>query len=501
MLEEKLRQASQANAAHRKRLFMMLGLAAIITIISIVLMTYLSNNNGKENAATATLSSGQTALPNSQTSAPSSTQTSAPSSQRLTQQPDEQTNEQWRQQFKTRLGLFEAETAPALLDANLSAWNAQQDLAIKSLKDNATAAFAVSDYSTAMQQLTKLENTAKQVLEQHAELFAAEFRMAKEALQADHHKQAKLHIDKALQLKPGDPATLQLAQQIDALPKIIALLNKAAVARTENNLDKEYAAISAAFKLAPQRLELQQRQVELAKRIKENKFTPLIARGLEHVANRQLRAARSDYQQAKALDPKRSELRVLQQAINKLAVNQDLNSAIARGKTAIRQDNWRKARSIYAAASTRHPDDQNINNGLLLSNKLLSLHERLDAYLKQPERLSAKNIAATAQQTLLEARVFSANSPSLMQKSKRLKTLIAAVNINIPVTVTSDNQTYIVVRGIGKVGLTLTRTIQLKAGFYSFEGIRKGYKSKLLNVRIPIGSKSFAIEVICDERI
>ncbi|MDQ6969448.1 MAG: hypothetical protein Q9M16_02940 [Mariprofundus sp.] len=494
MLEEKLRQASQANTTHRKRLFVMLGLAAIITISSILLMTYLSNNNGNENTATATLSASKTPLPNMPSSAQQSTE-------QLAKQSDKQTNEQWREQFKTRLGLYEAETAPALLDANLSAWNAQQDLAIKSLKDHATAAFAVSDYTNAMQQLSQLEHTAKQVLEQHAVLFSAEFRMAKEALQADHYKQAKLHIDKALQLKPGDPATLQLAQQIDALPKIIALLNKAAVARTENNLDKEYAAISAAFKLAPQRLELQQRQVELAKRIKENKFTPLIARGLEHVANRQLRAARSDYQQAKALDPKRSELRVLQQSIHKLALNQDLNSAIARGKTAIRQDNWRKARSIYAAASQRHPDDQNIRDGLLLSNKLVSLHETLDVYLKQPERLSAKNIASSAQQTLLETRVFSANSPSLTQKANSLKKLIAAVNINIPVTVTSDNQTYIVVKGIGKVGLTLARTIQLKAGFYSFEGIRKGYKSKLLNVRIPIGSKSFAIEVICDERI
>jgi len=75
------------------------------------------------------------------------------------------------------------------------------------------------------------------------------------------------------------------------------------------------------------------------------------------------------------------------------------------------------------------------------------------------------------------------------------------VNVKIPVTVTSDNQTFILVRGVGKVGVTQQRTIQLKAGVYTFEGMREGYKSKLVELRIPIGSDSIGVRIVCDERI
>ena len=67
--------------------------------------------------------------------------------------------------------------------------------------------------------------------------------------------------------------------------------------------------------------------------------------------------------------------------------------------------------------------------------------------------------------------------------------------------VVSDNQTNIIVRGVGVVGITLSKTIQLTPGRYKFEGKREGYKSKLIDVLIPYDKTSYRLSVICDEPI
>jgi len=473
MLEEKLRQASQTHAKNNKRMLSMAAIAAAAIAIFMAAM-WLFDSNSNTDAPEVVVS----------VKTPSSADAS-----------------KLREQFIQQLHAYEDDVAPALADANLKAWNPDKEMAIAALKDKASALFATGDYPAALQQLSDLETMGRQLLAQREKMFSSHMSLAEKALTAENDIEAKQHISQALLLKPDNPEALKLAQRIDALPKILTLLKKAAIARTENNPEKEYAAVAEALKLAPDRQELKQRKAALAETIKENRFAPLITLGLDNVTKRKLRAARSNYKEAKQLYPGRSELRILNTAINKLAVTLDLNSAKSRGKAAIARDQWDKAQSVYAAAAKRHPDDKTIRDGLQLSNKLVSLHRTLSDYLSQPERLAAGNVAAGARQTLVQARIFARNSPSLSRKAAELKTLLAKVNVKIPVTVTSDNQTYILVRGVGKVGVTQQRTIQLKAGVYTFEGMREGYKSKLVEVRIPIGSRSIGVRVVCDERI
>jgi len=473
MLEEKLRQASQTHTKNNKRMLSMLAIAVLAIAILMTATWFFdfnSNTDVPEIAVTV--------------KTPSSADTS-----------------KLRDQFIQKLHLYENDIVPALADANLKAWNPQQELAIISLKDRASASFATGDYTAALKELSESETMAKQLLAQREKIFSSELSMAENALAADNHIEAKQHISKALLLKPDNPEALKLAQRIDALPKTIALLKKAAIARTENNLEKEYAAVAEALKIAPDRQGLKQREATLKESIKESQFAPLVARGLANVKRKKLQAARANYKKANQLYPGRSELRILNESINRLAIALDLETAKTHGKAAIARDQWEKAQSIYAAAAKRHPDDKTILDGLQLSNKLVSLRRALSNYLRQPERLSSRNVAAGARQTLGQSRVFAQNSKSLTQKATELNTLLVKVNVKIPVTVTSDNQTYILVRGVGKVGLTQQRTIQLKAGIYTFEGLREGYKSKLVEVRIPIGSRSFGVKVICDERI
>ncbi len=473
MLEEKIRQAGRAHAKSSKRIFSVLAIAACS--IAVVIAGVLFFDDASPPQAPEVAVAVEPTMP--------------------------QDGSKLREQFKQQLRAYETDIAPTLADANLKAWNANTEQEINTLKDNATALFATGDYMAALQSLTRLESLAKQVLTQREDIFSSQFSLAEQALAAEKTSEAKLHIGKALQVKPGNPGALKLAQRIDALPKILALLKKASIAHTENNLEKEYAALVEAFKLAPDRPGLTQRKQALAEKIRENQFALLITLGLEQVKKRQINAARTSFNAAKRLYPGRSELHVLQEAIGKLAVSLDLGAAIRRGKAAVAQDDWLKAQSVYAAAAQRHPDSKTIQDGLQLSNTLVSLHRAITSYLSRPKRLSARNVAAGAQQALDQTRIFARNNQALSKKADALRAMLANANVKIPVTLTSDNQTYILLKGVGKVGLTEERIIQLKPGIYTFEGLRKGYKSKLVEVHIPIGTKAWSVKVICDERI
>jgi len=479
MLEEKLRQASVASSKGRKRMFLMLFIMASFCIICIVAFSFVNF-----------------------TASPPSAK--APVAIEITQQ--EKNPSALRSQFMHQLRTYEEDTEPALAGANLQNWAVDKALAISSLKKDATASFAARDYAAAVKKLSDSESMARQVLAQRNAIFSSQMVLAEKALANYNAIEAKLRITKALLVNPQNKQALDLAKQIDALPKIIALLKKATIAQTENNPEKEYAAITEAYKLYPNKQnpnkqKLKQRADMLAEKIRGSRFSALIARGLANVEKRRIKPARSNYQQAKAIYPERPELRVLNKAIGKLAHGMDLDRAITQGKASIARDDWIKARSIYTAAAKKHPDNKTILDGLQLSDRIVSLQSELAAHIRHSLRLSSPNVSAAAQDLLIQAKVFSRNSATLSRQTSELYGLIANMNKKISVTVKSDNQTFILVRGVGKVGITQQRTIQLKPGVYTFEGIRKGYISKLVEVRIPIGTRSLGVEIVCDERI
>ena len=473
MLEEKLRQASQSSVKHNKR---MVWIFTIVLLSSITLVSILSLFNTSPSQA---ISKDSVAQQN----------TSPVDAAEL------------RKAFMTQLQNYETALEPEIITAKLKDWDIEKDVAITSLKAEAISAFGMENYTDAIEKLRQLTSLAQQTLADRDAIFNSEIAAAKQALNDDHYNEGKLHITKALQLKQGDSDAQNINAKLDALPELISLLKRADVARIENNPQKEYASLVKATQLAPDRDDLKQRRDALAAQIKETEFADLIAQGLSHVDKKNITAAQLNYQQAKTLFPTRSEVGILNTAILTASSRLGLQQAKTQAKKAIDQDHWPRAQLIYAKAAPRYPLDKEIRDGLQLASNIVDIQERVSDYINRSERLSSPNIFTAAQDTLMQANIVAHNSPSLTQNMAKLKVLLTKMDAPIEVFVKSDNKTYILVRGVGKVGTTLGRTIQLKAGSYTFEGIRSGYKSKLVEIRLPINTTSYQVEVICDEPI
>jgi len=476
MLEEKLQQASQASARVRQRAlwaFIGVGLLAVV-----VIMLFFFQSAPSPTAAIQTKSADAV-----RSREPTSDQS------------------ELRNRFMAHLQIYQNGQEADLAGANLLQWHAQQAEALTALKQDAIAAFSAGDYTAALEKLDALVAMARQTLATRDALLAGEIAAVKQALGADDAVAATLHITKALQLKPNNLQLQPLAQQAQALPALLTLLKKAGIAHTENNPEQELAWLNQAVNIAAHRNGLKPRRDALAQRIRETQFSRLISAGLAAVENKDMRTAQRNYKAASALLPKRSELNTLHAAINKLSDMLALQRALTQAGSASARDDWPKAQTVYAEVARRFPDNRDIHDGLQLADKVVSLQASIRTYLGQAERLSARNVFTAAQNTLIQARVFTRNSPSLARNTEKLQALLISMDKKIPVLVKSDNQTFIRVRGVGKVGITLARTIQLKPGIYTFEGIRAGYKSKLVRVRLPAGMQSFEVDVVCDEPI
>ncbi len=415
--------------------------------------------------------------------------------------PEEIDSEQARETFKQMLQHYKNELESALETANVEQWNQAAATEIDTLEQNAMLHFSNGDYAEALQQIRSLHTKATATLADAQKIFEENMQAATSFFEQDRHNEAKRHIDKALLVNAQSPEAQTLQRDIETLKQILPLLNGANVARTENNLQKEHHALRQILQIAPKRQQTAERFKLLDQRIRDQQFETHIAAGFNAIKKQQTQKARQHYQKARKANSNRRELSVLFSQITEQEKTHRIQNAMSRAKQAVEQDNWQQAKTHFTQVLKDIPDNKTATEGLKRANEILALQAKLNQYTQDPYRLSDGNVLNAAEATLAQAQHVSNDSVGIKKQIQQLRSHITTFNQPIPVTITSDNKTYILIRSVGKVGTLSQKTIKLKPGRYTFEGIRDGYKSKLLPVQIPHNQNSFSIRLICDEPI
>jgi tetratricopeptide (TPR) repeat protein len=417
------------------------------------------------------------------------------------QKPAETDTEKIRGELIERLKEYEKELEPRLEAANLQGWNLEGLVEITALKKELMATFGNGEYGLAMDHLLLLENLTLEMVQQSDQIFEENLEKAASLLAEDLYEGATRHIEKALSVHPQSPAALALAREIEKLPQTLVFLNGARAARAENNLEKEYDFLGQVLGVAPEREEVKARMGVLAGRIQSRNFDRHISSSFAGIENRQAKKARTHYREAKKIDPQRPELLTLNAQLLDLEKSFRVEQAVSLAEQAIRQDDWPKVKLYFARAAKDAPENKTVAEGLQRADHFIELLASLDRYLKNPYRLSNPDVRKRAKKRLVQAEAASGYSFAIGTQARQLSELMTRVNRLVPVTVISDNKTYVLVRSVGKVGVVFQKNIQLKPGNYTFEGARKGFKSKLVQALIPYDQDSFRVRVICDELI
>lgn len=412
-----------------------------------------------------------------------------------------QDSENLRQQYLEAYANFENTIKPELNKIDLPKWDKPLADRLNANESAAIEQFGEAKYAQANATLDALIKLAETAISDSQNQFESAMQNAQQAFDENQYEQAKAAISKALMLDSSSNQASALAERIEQLPEIASLVEQIEVANVENNPQTELRLINQLLTLTPEREALKQRAQALQTTLNNQKFQSLISQSYAAIDDGRIEAAKSALSQARNIYSNRVELSDVNTAIQQYEKNQRIQSGLTNAAKAESNDNWQAVKTNLEQVVKENPNNQSATEKLTMANNILSLDKQIDDYLKSPYRLSNSQLAEQARAAINAAAAYRNQSLSLTRKSRELETVLTAVNQTVPVEVRSDNQTHILVRGVGNVGVVDSKVIQLKPGQYTFEGKRQGYKSKLVEVTIPYDVNRFSLTLVCDEPI
>lgn len=478
MISEDIARAKQAK---QERLVIGLIIVLVLMCLVVALFYGINHMQWESEESTSSESTAETASP------------TAP----LT----EEENKQLRQAYLDAFARYETSLKPELAKIDINTWNKPLADTLQQQEDEAIAQFGQGKYLKAKQAIDKLISTAEKTLTDSQQAFGDAMQQAETAYKNDDYAKAKLAIDTALMHQATSTAAEALAEKIEQIPKIVELKQAIQTAKVENDAMQELSLIEQLLDIAPEQEEMQQRANVLRKQLAERRFDRAIKTAYSAIESEQVESAKKSLEQAKKIYPSRPEISQVASALagleSQLRFNKHKTAAAAAEKT----DDWQRVEQQITLALNERPTDKALIDKRDQAKSIVSLDQSVQSFLQSPYRLSNPAVKTSAEAAVKQARSFSNDSPSLAVAAQKLSSTITAVNTPVSVQVISDGKTFVSVRGVGKVGETTAKTIQLTPGKYTFEGKREGFRSKLLEVVIPMNSPSYQLSIIADERI
>jgi len=410
-------------------------------------------------------------------------------------------DEKLRLSYISMLNEYESSIKLQIDKIDLNKWDKPRSDRLSIFANDALTKFSLADYAGAASAINKLLQHAESIILDSQKEFSASLSSAQNSYANDNYDEAKYQVDNALMLDNSSSEAKNLSSDIDMLQELLPLLDKMKIARVENNHEKELGIIKEIIKLVPGRKKAVERKKELINIISKKNFNKNISLSYAAIKLSDAVKAKKKLDAARKIFSQRQEITDVTIALEELEKELKLKEYLQLAESAVAADNWVVAKQQLELALQERKDDKLIQKSLSGATTIIQLKTDFDKYLTNPYRLSNKNLVAKANSQISQANDYAVISPSLHKKTTDLTNLINKMSKEISVEVTSDNQTNILVRGVGVVGLTQSKIIQLTPGRYKFEGKRSGYKSKLLEVLIPYDKSTYQITIVCDESI
>ena len=370
-------------------------------------------------------------------------------------------------------------------------------------RTKALEAHGDGDIDSALRLLTEAEREAQELVRNEEARFRLSLQAAGEAYAAGNAETARMHVDQALAQRPDDPEAKLWESRVARLPELLAERRKAQDARTAGKLREERAALRRIVELDPDDAGAgaAERVRAIDRQLREQAFARSIAQGRQAVENRALEPAKQALAEAQRRKPQHADTRALGVQVAALERTLLRDGHLAAAEQAAARDDWEAALRAFEEARAVEPTHDEAVSASTLAARLVKAQRAVDGFLSLPERLGTVAVADAARDALREAQALAALSARLASSAQGLERAIETARTPVPVRILSDERTEIGVRGVGRIGQVRDRTIELVPGEYVFEGKRKGYRSKLIEVLVEANPDApVEVRVVCDER-
>jgi hypothetical protein len=372
---------------------------------------------------------------------------------------------------------------------------------IENKLDDAFNAYAASNYASVEQRINEINDDSSALLNAFELAYTQPYEKALAAFNQNDNGTAFNLNRESLSVNPQYALANTLQQRIDVFEQVQDAYEQARIGKIENNITKQQQAYTTIVKLDPLREDASQALAALNKQQTDSQFASLLAQANRAIEDKNYGVANRVLTEAAAIKANSEEVRVISQRLKTLIAGENLNKVEEQVAIFISADEWETVSLLAAKGLTQFPTSTSLLKADKNAKAIIESRRQIANFQQRPERLADSNIKQAAMLALKNAEPYFSQSEKLRAQADTFKKTIDDVNTPRDVTITSDNDTYIKVLGVGIVGEVKTKTIQLKPGIYRLEGSREGYRSVIENIQVTPLTTDLSVHIICTEKV
>lgn len=362
-------------------------------------------------------------------------------------------------------------------------------------------AYLARNYGTAIDKYNAAIAMVDPLIDEVDDVFARTSADAQRALETADAPEALRLFELAVAISPGSRAAQDGFARARNLETVLELVDQGLA--YEKNI--ELAAARQSFESAveldpawqPARVGLQR----VLETMRDMDFGQRMTEGLTALADGDFPGARAAFLAARKLKPESPEpadgLLQVDQGIrlNRIAVLE------AQAQAQERNEEWLAAAETYE--SLLEIDDSLLfaQEGISAAKRMAALHQQLDDYIAEPDRLSSPTTMNAATKLVVDITRMQTIGPRLANQRDELSRLLKRAATPLTIQLVSDNATNVSVYKVGKLGSFATHELSLRPGTYVAVGSRPGYRDVRVEFRVGPEVETGPVVVRCEEVI
>ena len=353
---------------------------------------------------------------------------------------------------------------------------------------------AKAQYEQGLAQLQAINDSIPEVVDEQLEL-------ARSGLESSAIPQVELALELATLIEPENADLPPLQQRAAVMQPLLEQMEAAAEQELAGDLAAAVQSLEQAVALDEQHQRATAELARVSQAYQDQQFNDAMSDGYAALDEGQFSKARSAFGRAAKLRPGSSEA---DSALQEVAVTEQANrlsSLKTKGARLEDSEQWQAAVEAYQSALETDSNLLYAVEGLKRSQFRARLDKQFRAAMLQPERLSDVAVAEATEKLLAQARTISPQGPVLQEQISTLDVLLKQANTLVPVTLSSDGETEVIVYKIARLGKFQQQQLTLRPGTYQVRGSRLGYRDVLHKFTVSHTGNVPPIDVRCTEQI
>ncbi len=324
---------------------------------------------------------------------------------------------------------------------------------------------------------------------------------AQEAFEAGDRAESLRLFELAVAITPNHPEARAGYQRAANLETVLQLVDLGLDYEEELELDAAERSFQQAVDLDPAWQPAQEGLIRVQETRVKMQFDSRMSEGFEFLATDDYLAARAAFRMAKQLMPNSPEpadgLMQVDQGLRLDNINTLEKEAVALEHS----EHWDAAATTYEEILKVDANLSFAMDGLSKSRRMNAVHNQLDEYIKDPDRLSIGSVMQRATTLVVDVTRMPDIGPRLAGQRDELSRLLKRAVTPIPVELVSDNMTSVSIYKVGTLGTFTNTRLELRPGPYVAVGVRSGFRDVRLEFRVAPEIDMLPVVVLCEEPI